>query len=502
MTTRAKRLMYLIHRYTGVTACVFMALWFVSGIVMLFIGYPKLTPWERLGALPALAPTACCITTDKALSYSKDASQVRNITLTTIAGTPTFRIKEGDGTLYTVNATSGQLVSPVTVASAQTSAQQFLPGTDATPLGSITEDRWTHSGALNMHRPLFLFEMDDPNSTWLYVSSSTGEVVMDAPAPQRLWNYVGAWLHWLYMFRDKPADPGWSWIVIIISFVGLITSVAGIVVGIWRWRFTGRYKSGSKSPYQAFHLRWHHITGLLFSAIVLTWILSGFMSMNPFGIFNAREMRPDHHAYIGTSPGTTHLDIAPQAVISLLIQRGFHPREIAWRTLNGQPYLLAKDSHNHTRLVVSIDGHYAVLEQWPQTVLQQAAAHLMPVAISSVQTMMHEDAYYYARQPESMMGSSERRLPALLVHFDDPGQTRIYIDMHTGEPVLALDRSQRVGRWLFNFLHSWDLPVMLQTGMLRDIVLILLSIGGLALSVTGVVIGTQRVRLWLGKLTR
>ena len=47
LSARAKRLTYLIHRWTGVAACVLMALWFVSGIVMLFIGYPKLTPCEK-----------------------------------------------------------------------------------------------------------------------------------------------------------------------------------------------------------------------------------------------------------------------------------------------------------------------------------------------------------------------------------------------------------------------------------------------------------------------
>ncbi|KAG1389267.1 hypothetical protein G6F58_013320 [Rhizopus delemar] len=31
-----------------------MLLWFVSGMVMLIIGYPKLTPGERLAALPVL----------------------------------------------------------------------------------------------------------------------------------------------------------------------------------------------------------------------------------------------------------------------------------------------------------------------------------------------------------------------------------------------------------------------------------------------------------------
>jgi len=54
-----------------------------------------------------------------------------------------------------------------------------------------------------------------------------------------------------------------------------------------------------------------------------------------------------------------------------------------------------------------------------------------------------------------------------------------------------------VSRWLFSFLHSWDLPPLLRTGPWRDAVLILLSMGGLALSVTGVVIGLRRLRIWL-----
>ena len=53
-SARAKRMTFLVHRWTGVLMCVLMALWFVSGVVMLFVGYPKLTPWERMGGLPAL----------------------------------------------------------------------------------------------------------------------------------------------------------------------------------------------------------------------------------------------------------------------------------------------------------------------------------------------------------------------------------------------------------------------------------------------------------------
>ena len=54
LRSTAKRWTYLVHRWPGIGGCLLMLLWFVSGMVMLFIGYPKLTPDERLAALPVL----------------------------------------------------------------------------------------------------------------------------------------------------------------------------------------------------------------------------------------------------------------------------------------------------------------------------------------------------------------------------------------------------------------------------------------------------------------
>src|SRR3546814_7992778 len=76
--------------------------------------------------------------------------------------------------------------------------------------------------------------MSDTAHTLLYVSSTTGQVVMDASRAERNWNYVGAWLHWLYMFRDRPVDPVWSWIVIVLSGVGVLAAVKGTLAGLWR----------------------------------------------------------------------------------------------------------------------------------------------------------------------------------------------------------------------------------------------------------------------------
>src|SRR5690606_40077172 len=50
----AKRWLFLIHRWLGVLLCAFFAMSFISGVVMMYVGYPKLTPAERLEHLPPL----------------------------------------------------------------------------------------------------------------------------------------------------------------------------------------------------------------------------------------------------------------------------------------------------------------------------------------------------------------------------------------------------------------------------------------------------------------
>jgi len=511
---RLRRAVYLVHRWTGVAGCVLMALWFASGIVMLFVGYPKLTPWERLGHLPALNAQACCVPVARALAASADAAAVGGIVLTTVRARPAYRLHEGDGRYTVVDAATGHRLAPASPREAVEAARAWLPGARADYLGTIREDRWTHSGALDPHRPLHKVQMRDPDRTLLYVSSATGEVVMDAPRAQRLWNYAGAWLHWLYLFRDRPSDPAWSGIVIALSAAGTVLAATGTLAGLWRWRFRGRYRSGSRSPYRDGWLRGHHIVGLAFSLATCAWIFSGLMSMNPGGMFDPAGGRPDLAAYRGGSPARLRPPFeAPQALHALR-EQGFGPRELEWRVLAGRPYLLARDGADRTRLVAARSGgtplpgyraacaRVAVATRWPDARLREAAARLLSAPVAGSRSLDRYDAYYYGREPEAMLGARERRLPVLRVRFADAGRTWVYLDPYTGDVALSQDRRQRAGRWLFNFLHSWDLPGMLRAGWAREAVLVLLSLGGLALSLTGVVIGYARLRMKLSKARR
>ena len=62
-----KRWLFLIHRWLGIPLCAVMALWFLSGMVMLYVGYPKLTTDERHQGLAPLQADGCCVPLAQAL---------------------------------------------------------------------------------------------------------------------------------------------------------------------------------------------------------------------------------------------------------------------------------------------------------------------------------------------------------------------------------------------------------------------------------------------------
>mgnify|MGYP001025806150 CR=1 FL=1 len=486
LTGSLRRWTYLTHRWCGVAGCLLMALWFVSGMVMLFIGYPKLTPSDRLAALPALSAAP------QLPSQVMGDVPVSRLLLNAASGQARYIVQRADGSLISMDASSGVQAKGFSSAAALRSAKVFSGSDDVLYLGSIDEDRWTHSGSLNPHRPLHMVQVGDVAQTLLYVSSRTGEVVMQATRSQRMWSYVGAWLHWLYPLKNQSRDPVWSWTVIALSAGCVLVACSGIVVGLWRWRFARPYKSGSRSPFAPGWMRWHHLLGLGFAAITLTWIFSGLMSMNPLGIFSPTQS-PNLARYDGAIVSRQHMDRTPTDILQALQRDGFQAVELEWKNLGGHCFVLARDAADGTRIVTTDAQGLLVQRRWPQAVLQEAAAMLLPAKLMQAELLDGGDAYYYRRAPEAMIGGAERRLPVLRLRFDDAGSTLVYIVPATGQVVFSADRAQRLGRWLFSFLHSWDLHFMLAAVGWREAVLILLSLGGLGLSLSGIVIGVRRV---------
>lgn len=491
-----KRTLYLVHRWLGIVLCLFMAMWFFSGVVMMYVGYPKLTPAERLKALPVLDATRCCARLPDILAAAGRAGPPASARLTSVAGKPRVILSYGRADLVAVDAGAGQRIQGVSGADALASARAFMPGVSARYQALLEEDAWTHSKGLDAMRPLHRIQMDDPPSTVLYVSARTGEVVRDASGTERAWNWVGAWIHWLYPLRGGMVDRYWVDIVVYTSLVATVLALLGMVVGVWRWRFSGRFRSGSRSPYREPWMRWHHLLGLVFGAMTVTFIFSGLMSMNPFKVLDSGAPRLEQRRAQADQWQPDRFALSAQQALARLERAGFAPRELEWRVVQGRGYFLAWDGLGRSRLLEAGPdaGEARPFESFSMEHMQALGQALLPgQRVTEATVLTAYDTYYYSREPHTM-GGGLKHLPVLRLKFDDAHATWLHLDPSTGAVLNQLDAHRRAGRWLFAFLHSWDWLPLLERRPLWDAWMIALSLGGFVISLTGTVLGWRRLQ--------
>lgn len=488
-----KRILFLTHRWLGIALCLFMGMWFFSGVVMMYVGYPRLTTLERLERLPDLDLAGCCVSLDEAILATGMADSPKGVRLTTVASLPRYLMTFDKQRVIAVDARNGRRIEAVSASDAVEAATSFSKG-EAVYLDQVDEDAWTHSKALDAHRPLHRIRVRDEDETLLYVSSNTGEIVRNATQTERAWNWVGAWIHWLYPFRGGMVDKQWHDIVVYTSLLATVLAVSGMVIGMMRWRFKGTYSNKSRSPYRASFMRWHHFLGLVFGLLAVTWIFSGLMSMNPWKVFDSGGKPLDERKFSGGAIKAGSFPAELRSLLDKAYSESTRPRELEYRMLDGKGYIIGFGGGGKTKIIPTSKDERS-LDMYSFDFLEALGSRLVPGAkVVYSEVLSKYDFYYYARAPHTMSGPVEKRLPVLRLKFDDPNSTWVHLDPYTGAVVGKLDTRQRVKRWLFALLHSWDWLPLLERRPLWDAFLILTSIGGFLISCTGIVIGWHRLR--------
>ncbi|OCX91256.1 MAG: sodium:proline symporter [Pseudomonas sp. CO183] len=486
-----KRYLYLAHRWLGIGLGLFVLLWIVSGVVMLFVAYPKLTPEEHLSRLQPLS-VDCCIAPGAALAASKVPRTPLSLRLTGAGGSPRYLLDYGDGPLLAVDARSGKRIEHIGAAEALASARQFADGAEVRLLDRVEEDAWTRNHALARERPLYRVQADDAEGRLLYVSSHSGLVVRDATAHERAWNLLGAWLHWLYPLREVMPKALWSVALVYGALLAAVLVLLGMLIGLMRWRFAGRYRNGSHSPYPVGAGRVHHVGGLLIGVVLLVWLVSGMLSMEPWGLFEKRSTI-DAAALRQAPLNAEALDTDLAAALARLRQAGIEPVELQWHVLGDQPYLLGIDAGGETRILPATHSEPAQ-ERLERALLEREVRQAWPEQQLRFEWLEQKDFHYYARSEPSLYSHLPRRLPLLRVRFDDPAATWLHLDPYSGTVIEQLDQRRRAVRWVFKLLHSWDWLPLLQRPLLRDGLLLASSAGMLLIAISGVLLGWRRLR--------
>jgi hypothetical protein len=286
-------------------------------------------------------------------------------------------------------------------------------------------------------------------------------------------------VHWIYPTVIRKDWALWDRLVWWLALVGTVGAVTGLTLGVVRaWGPRGW------SSFRGW-LRWHHLAGLGAGVLVLGWIFSGWLSMDHGRLFSVPDpTAAQKAAFHGTSLSAVAFGLPGLAPV---LAAG--AVEIEIRVMAGRPYLLTRASTGDAQTWTLNQAH-----QWqpspsgvPLSWIRAGIGAAWPgLPLDKLSPPGSDDSYAKLRELE---------MPAsvLRAELDAADTIWVHVDRISGEIVSVMDASRRAYRWFFNALHSLDLPVLTaRPALWEGIMLTLLAIGTF-FSITGVVLGMQRL---------
>jgi len=487
-----KRSLIFIHRWLGIALCVVFLLWFPSGIGMMYWGFPDVSRDDRLERSPALDASKVKLSPAEALKVLGVDDDPGAIRLNTFDGRPAYRIGgfSGQSIVY-ADTGEEQLAVPMDMVHRAAAAWTGQRVETATVEEMTDVDQWTVQTRLRDLQPLYKFSF--PDGQQVYISANTGEVEQYTTTGSRWGAYVGAIPHWLYFTPLRKNGPTWSKIVIWSSGIGTGSAILGIVVGVWMYSPSKKYRNAgapTSIPYRG-QKRWHTLFGLIFGLGAATWAFSGMLSMDPFPRRTNRATNGGAQIARGVTVDPDSIRAALRGDMSLGAFARKHPKdalaqlagqqvkELQLTSFMGAPGYLATLADGTTR-IVPVDGE-PITGFTPERITDVVKKAAGESGLAEITTIEQYDMYYLDRH-------RERPLPVVLARLNDAEKTRLYIDPKTSRLVGTYSSSNWMSRWLYHGLHSLDFPWLYNYRPLWDIVVITFMVGGTALCVTSLVL--------------
>jgi len=510
----ALRALIVVHRWIGVVLCILFALWYASGIGMMYWGMPSVTTSDRLSRAPAIDPARVLLSPREAVEKSARAGDdwpAAQVRLTTFDGRPAYYV--GSQVVY---AESGQLQGPAPADLRDRAAAAWTGrlARDAR-IDAVTEpDQWTVGSALRNLRPLWKYSW--PSGEQLYIGES-GDVLQYTTPSSRLAAYVSAVTHWLYFTPLRKHQPFWIRFATYSAMVGTAGAIIGVIVGVWLYSPAKKYQfagAPSRIPYRGWK-RWHTMFGLVFGVATITWTFSGSLAFLPFpapqparpqqAAAQRQQPRQQGQGPAGRRGANSGLASALRGRMSLTDFDRLHPRDVLTRfsdlpireltmtSFDGQPLYSLGLADGSSRLV-SLDGH--IVDGFDRArivnIVRESASN--PTAVET-RLIDRYDVHYLDR-------TRQRPLPVILALMNDAEHTRYYIDPKTATVVGTASDRNFWRRWLYNGLHSLNFPWLYDYRPLWDIVVITFMLGGLALSLTSLTLAWRAIGRTIRRLLR
>lgn len=469
-----------LHRILGTVLSILFVMWFLSGLVMIYHHYPSIDS-EWLNKQRAAVKHSNILPIDSIIHAipAEQTDSITQIRLYACGSEPLYQVTTSGGD-FILSANNGTLSDSIPSGTLEQNAALLFQNDAVLTEKMLDIDVWLigvgPQGDHPVHHYICPRSIDGRE---LYLSSRTGEPLQYTDSDSRLWAWLGPIPHWIYItwLRSSGRQP-WTDVVLWLSGIGTIMVLLGIIIGIRSWVIGCKRRKKYGTPYVKPLFRWHHLGGMLFGLFVLTWIFSGYMSLEKVpewmvpvskqhniqdemrGCFlNAKQYAVSDSAILAAYPGT---------------------KTITWTAFDGKPVLKVQTADS-LYLVDAADSlmrpfvvNTNVCEAWMKNVCQQDAA------VKATLLSDYDNYYINLKTPPP--------LPVVKVEVDDADESAYYINPSTLD-CRYYNNNQRMRVWLYKGLHCFSHSWFAKHDTLHLSLLWLFMIGGTMVSITGLVLG-------------
>jgi hypothetical protein len=160
-------------------------------------------------------------------------------------------------------------------------------------------------------------------------------------------------------------------------------------------------------------------------------------------------------------------------------------KELEFASFDGAALYLAVESPSRSRVVPMYGSSREGLDRGQ--IVDAVKRVVLPAAVVETRQVNSYEPYYVDRY-------KQKPLPVLYFRLNDAGRSAYYIDPRTGRVVQSYGARSRWNRWLYHGLHSLDLLWLYARRPAWDIFIVILLLGGSALSITAISIAWKVVR--------
>ena len=474
--------LFSIHRITGCMIAAFFLMWFITGLILIYHPYPRLTDeqlYEKKEILPSSLPDIQSI--EKKAGGKIKKLHIRQYQQQTLATVTT-----ADSSFTYCCSDSTAAVKPITFAYLAETAHQWI-NAPVFKIDTLHERvQWILYSRYDRAMPIYKFYFDDPEKHELFISGKTGEVQQLTDKKQRFWAWVGAIPHKFYLPCIRKDVDTWELSITIGGALCLLAALTGLYVGVYVLIKRYKNKRTFGIPYRKRWYKWHHITGLIFGIFLVTWGISGMMSMQriPQWIINTNGNYIFSPSRMwGKKPLTIN---AYKLDYRKLKQTYPELKEVSWTHFRNIPaYAIIEGNRER---IINASSATEIKELFiPQNTIEEGIRQIHGDDVVFQISLMNEyDEYYLSR-------TDKLPLPVYKVTVDDSDRSRYYISPETGY-IRYLNKNKMAKKWIFSGFHYLNIKYLIDRPALWTLAIWFLCLGGAAVSATGTWLGIRFIK--------